>query len=92
MNTRHEATWAERARRKQMALGAKTWAYGVTTVDSRLNTTLPLTLSTLADAGFPKPRLFVDGAQSVPTYLSEYETTFRYPKIRTFGKIGRAHV
>mgnify|MGYP003336487715 FL=1 len=68
-----------------MALGAKTWAYGVTTVDSRLNTTLPLTLSTLADAGFPKPRLFVDGAQSVPTYLSEYETTFRYPKIRTFG-------
>lgn len=83
--TRHEATWAERARRKQMALGAKTWAYGVTTVDSRLDTTLPLSLTTLADAGFPNPRLFVDGAQSVPAYLSKYEITYRYPKIKTFG-------
>lgn len=38
-----------------------TWAYGVTTVTERFRTTLPPTLSSLASAGFPEPRLFVDG-------------------------------
>ena len=39
------------------------WAYGVTTVPSRRDTTLPKTLESLARAGFPNPRLFVDGSQ-----------------------------
>ena len=38
-----------------------TWAYGVTTVPSRASTLLPQTLVSLAEAGFSKPRLFVDG-------------------------------
>lgn len=36
------------------------WAYGVTTVPSRLDTTLPMTLISLRTGGFPRPQLFVD--------------------------------
>lgn len=45
------------------------WAYGVTTVPSRYITTLASTLSSLQEAGFAKPRLFVDGTEPVPPYL-----------------------
>jgi hypothetical protein len=38
------------------------WSYGVTTVPSRRHDLLPKTLQSLARAGFPRPRLFVDGA------------------------------
>jgi hypothetical protein len=37
------------------------WAYGVTCVPDRRQELLPATLRSLAIAGFPKPRLFVDG-------------------------------
>lgn len=36
-------------------------AYGVTTCKARLHDLLPITLRSLAQAGFDKPRLFVDG-------------------------------
>jgi hypothetical protein len=39
----------------------RTWAYGITTVPSRLTTLLPRTITSLAAAGFDKPHLFVDG-------------------------------
>lgn len=37
------------------------WAYGITTVPNRCQTLLPRTLESLANAGFDRPILFVDG-------------------------------
>lgn len=62
-----------------------TWAYGVTTVPSRFENLLPRTLASLEQAGFPQPRLFVDGGQSMPAHLSGYEATFHDPKVNVFG-------
>lgn len=60
------------------------WAYGVTTVPSRLETTLPRTLKSLANAGFDSPRLFIDGAQDDAAYRHlGLPTTCRYPALRT---------
>ena len=61
------------------------WAYGVTTVPSRYHDLLPRTLKSLAEAGFPAPRLFVDDNRPVPTDLAEYQVTYRSPKVRVFG-------
>lgn len=65
------------------------WAYGVTTVPARARTLLPRTLTSLANGGFDKPRLFVDGCTSeiAQGYEREFklEVTSRYPTIRTFG-------
>lgn len=63
------------------------WAYGVTTVPSRINDLLPQTLASLQDAGFPKPRLFVDG-EADPTAYKRFglEVTTRHPAIRIFGQ------
>jgi hypothetical protein len=58
------------------------WAYGITTVPSRRRTTLPKTVSSLAEAGFDKPRYFVDSWDG-HTYPGE--ATYRSPQIRTFG-------
>lgn len=64
------------------------WAYGVTATPKRKNDLLPRTLSSLADAGFPSPRLFVDGILN--SEATEWEDRFnllvtpRYPKVRTF--------
>lgn len=53
------------------------------TVSSSTRTTLAETLSSLEQAGFPRPRLFCDGAN--PTVLeyrcTGYEVTFREPRI-----------
>lgn len=60
------------------------WVYGVTTVPSRLDTTLPYTLKTLREAGFDQPRLFIDGAENNASYQRlGLETTCRYPAVRT---------
>ena len=60
------------------------WVYGVTTVPMRLKTTLPQTLRSLAAAGFDKPRLFIDGAETNEAYkYLGLEATCRYPVIRT---------
>jgi glycosyltransferase involved in cell wall biosynthesis len=65
------------------------WTYGVTTVLSRINTTLPITLANLSKAGFPRPVLFLDGATF--TQAEEVEKKFglevevRRRKIRAYG-------
>lgn len=77
---------------KTFAAGKKiqgmVWEYGITTVDTRQTTTLPITVESLAKAGFDKPRLFVDGSNA----LASYAVQFRLPvtvrgndNIRTFG-------
>lgn len=62
------------------------WAYGVTTIPSRANNLLPRTLASLAGGGFPKPRLFIDGAGDTDLYRPlGLETTTHYPNLRIFG-------
>lgn len=62
------------------------WAYGVTTVSSRLQDLLPRTLESLRLAGFDAPRLFVDGDTDSNNWgRLQYEKTFRYPPLRTHG-------
>lgn len=63
------------------------WAYGVTTVPSRFDTTLPGTLQSLAAAGFDKPWLFVDGCfeHGLPEWVPAFGNTCRMPAVRTFG-------
>jgi len=65
---------------------AITWAYGVTTVPSRLNLLLPQTLASLAAGGFERPRLFIDGTE-MPDLWKRFglEVTSRYPPLRTFA-------
>ena len=63
------------------------WAYGVTTVPERRNTLLPVTLYSLTQAGFPQPRLFVDGDRDIGPWIDEFQlsVTGHYPPIRTLG-------
>lgn len=61
------------------------WAYGVTTVGTRLETTLPTTLASLEKAGFDDPFLFVDDADDVPDALKKYDYTTYCPALRTMG-------
>lgn len=64
------------------------WAYGVQAVADRVYTLLPKTLLSLDNAGFPSPRIFMDGeAFGGDSCIGgkSYEVTRRYPKIRTFG-------
>lgn len=64
-----------------------TWSYGLTTVPSRFETTLPKTLASLAESGFDYPRLFIDGCkpEKVLDWLKHYEYTCHYPNLRTHG-------
>lgn len=64
-----------------------TWAYGVTTVESRRGDLLPRTLASLAAAGFDKPHLFVDGGLDSASWQAEFklDVTCRYPNVRTAG-------
>lgn len=62
------------------------WAVGITTVPARLVTTLPKTLESLERAGFPDPRLFVDGISGpIPHPILKYEMSVRSSKIGAFG-------
>jgi GNAT superfamily N-acetyltransferase len=67
------------------------WSYGVTTVPGRFWDLLPRTLKSLAEGGFPDPRLFVDGISAQDMALESnglqerYEVTTRNPVLRTFG-------
>jgi len=65
--------------------GKVVWQYGVTTVPERLETLLPDTLKSLEVAGFPEPRLFVDGPYSSTAKALGLPTTYRDPKVRAFG-------
>jgi hypothetical protein len=63
----------------------KSWAYGVTTIVTRLETTLPRTLKSLELAGFPNPKLFIDGElNELPESLKKYKYTIRGEITRTF--------
>lgn len=63
-----------------------TWAYGVTTVPARKELLLPRTLASLAEGGFPNPRLFVDGVKDANDYNGfGKEVTVHWPKIQAFG-------
>lgn len=59
------------------------WAYGITTVPERQDTTFERTLESIRRAGFVSPRLFVDGA---PSGYEKYEldVTYRQPRIRAY--------
>lgn len=63
------------------------WSYAVTTVPQRRNTTLPATLRSLSIAGFPEPRLMVDGDSDSVSWKQEFglQVTARYPRIGTYG-------
>lgn len=64
------------------------WAYGITTVPERRGDLLPRTLASLKGAGFPTPRLFVDGEKDVGSWEREFgiEVTVRSPpNLRTHG-------
>lgn len=62
------------------------WEYGVTTHHSRIATTLPRTLESLARGGFSEPRLFVDGPiRSLPTWLRHYRLHLRETPVFAFG-------
>ena len=66
----------------------KRWAYGITTVLERKNNLFPRTLASLCEAGFSKPRIFVDGASNIIDYekfVEQSMITVRYPKLRTAG-------
>lgn len=61
------------------------WSYGVTTVPERRTSTLPRTLASLERAGFPNPRLFVDGdTESRDWDRIGLEKTFRWPRMYAY--------
>lgn len=74
--------------RRRRPIGSRDmkWAYGMTTVPSRRYDLFPRTLRSLTTAGFPQPRLFVDGVQDARLYEElGLEVTAHNPTIRTFG-------
>lgn len=62
------------------------WETAVTTVPSRVYTTLLPTLESLANGGFDQPRLFVDGhLDLVPRWFDQYRTHIHDQKVFAFG-------
>ena len=61
------------------------WAYGLTTVPSRVNKEFPRTLDSLKNAGFPTPHLFVDSSEDKSYDLLGLQVTYRPLQIRTYG-------
>jgi hypothetical protein len=63
------------------------WAYGVTTCPARRDTLLPETLLSLRNAGFDRPRLFVDGTDDPMSWEREFglPVTGRNPTVRVYG-------
>lgn len=52
-----------------MTMGGRiVWSYGITTVPSRKASTFPVTVMSLAKAGFDAPKLFVDGSGDPTAY------------------------
>lgn len=66
----------------------KKWACGIITVPQRAATLLPATLRSIMDAGFPPPRLFVDGLD--PRLLPEWME--RFPGLESVPRWPRVHV
>lgn len=57
------------------------WAYGITTVPSRLTTLLTKTIQSIKAGGFEEPRIFVDGEVG----LTGFPETVHNPPVRAFG-------
>ena len=65
-----------------------TWSYGVTTIASRVASgVLERTLKSLAKAGFPSPRLFVDGIPNdlLSASLTKLQITCHNPPLKLYG-------
>ena len=60
------------------------WAYGITTVPSRICELFPRTLDSLRRAGFDKPRIFVDGGKNGYDHFG-LPVTYRETNLRTHG-------
>lgn len=60
------------------------WSYGIMTVPARRADLFPRTLASLREAGFDRPRLFVDGDDDGTSWATEFglEVSCRYPPIR----------
>lgn len=63
------------------------WACLVTTVPERATKLLPKTLDSIKAAGFPEPRLSIDGAQHECVEYDDYKPTdsYRNPRLRPWG-------
>jgi len=64
------------------------WFCGMTTVPSRiLDGTFARTLTSILEAGFPKPRLFIDGtiSKEVENVIGRLEFSVRNPPLRIYG-------
>jgi len=61
------------------------WVYGVTTVPERRADLLPRTLVSLDRAGFPSPRIFVDGCADAGLYSSHQATLRPPPALGVYG-------
>lgn len=59
------------------------WSYGVMTISSRFETTLPVTLRSLALGGFSEPHIFIDDCKYPPDSLAGYNCTCHYPRLKT---------
>lgn len=75
---------------------SKTFAYGITTIPERRTTTLPITLKSLANAGFTDPVLFIDDRDdggwgleydmvTPPLYLGLKKVFRTDGRVRAFG-------
>lgn len=65
----------------------KRWAYGVTSIEARRKTLLPLTLAALAAGGFDRPHLFADGTVDHAGWRRQFglDVTSRHPAVRCAG-------
>ena len=61
------------------------WAYGVTTVPSRRDNLLPITLGSLRKAGFDKPRLARDAMDAPWMTLRDLSEAIPPPYTRWIG-------
>lgn len=62
------------------------YAYGVTTVPQRIDDLLPRTLDSLRNAGFPRPRLFIDGRCRAAEYAHfNLDLTIHDPPLGIMG-------
>ncbi|MEX2119029.1 MAG: hypothetical protein WD847_05400 [Pirellulales bacterium] len=66
--------------RRRRGSPVRNWAVGVTTAP-RAEPTLEACLESMAVAGFPQPRLFVDGEVSIPERFLAWPRTHRDPRM-----------
>jgi len=74
------------SRAEKASVKTMEWSYGVTTVPSRLNTTLPVTLESLKLAGFETPRLFIDDCEDASEFKKlDLPITSHWPRMHVNG-------